>query len=54
MFCVFTSPIQFTKSYNKAVQIADEYFERTGYIVAVESVTNHTPFHVPSVTTIGA
>ena len=54
MFCVFTSPIQFTKSYTKAVQIADEYFEKTGYIVAVESVNNSTPYHVPSVTTIGA
>ena len=54
MFVVFSSPIQFTKSYKKAVQIADAHYYKTGEVVAVESVTNHTPFHVPSVTTIGA
>ena len=54
MFAVFTTPIQFTKSYNKACQIADAHYNKTGEIVAVESVTNHTPFHVPSVSLIGA
>ncbi len=54
MFVVFSSPIQFTKSYNKACQIADAHYNKTGEIVAVESVTNHTPFHVPSVSLIGA
>ena len=54
MFAVFTTPIQFTKSYKKAVQIADAFYNKTGYVVAVESVNNSTPFHVPSVTTIGA
>tara|TARA_R100001463_G_scaffold3480_2_gene14077 strand:- start:232 stop:396 length:165 start_codon:yes stop_codon:yes gene_type:complete len=53
MFVVFSSPIQFTKSYNKAVQIADAHYNKTGEVVAVESVNNSTPFHVPSVTTIG-
>ena len=53
MFIVFTSPNQFVKSYNKAVQIADDYYNNTGYIVAVESINNSTPFHVPSVTTTG-
>ena len=54
MFVVFTSPIQFTKSLDKAIQIADDYFTKTGYIVAVESVDQQESFHVPSVTTIGA
>ena len=51
MFCVFSSPIQFTKSYNKALQLQDDYYNKTGYIVAVESVNNSTAYHVPSVTT---
>ena len=53
MFVIFSSPIQFTKSYKKAVQIADAHYYKTGEVVAVESVNNSTPFHVPSVTTIG-
>ena len=52
MFVVFSSPIQFTKSYNKACQIADAHYNITGEVVAVESVNNSTPFHVPSVTTL--
>ena len=54
MFVVFSSPIQFTKSYNKACQIADAHYYKTGEIVAVESVNNSTPFHAPSVSLIGA
>jgi len=54
MFCVFSSPIQFTKSYTEACQIADDFYYKTGQVVAVESINNSTPFHVPSVTTIGA
>jgi len=52
MFAVFTTPIQFTKSYNKACQIADAYYNKTGYIVAVESINNSTPYCVPSVRTL--
>ena len=52
MFVVFSSPIQFTKSYKKACQIADLHYNNTGEVVAVESVNNSTPFHVPSVTTL--
>ena len=52
MFCVFSSPIQFTKSYTEACQIADDFYYKTGQVVAVESINNSTPFHVPSVTTI--
>jgi len=54
MFVVFSSPIQFTKSYNKACEIADAHYYKTGEIVAVESVNNSTPFHAPSVSLIGA
>ena len=52
MFCVFTSPIQFTKSYTKAVQIADAFYNKTGYVVAVEGINNSTPYCVPSVRTL--
>ena len=52
MFAVFTTPIQFTKSYNKACQIADAFYNKTGYVVAVESINNSTAYHVPSVTTL--
>ena len=43
MFIVFTSPNQFVKSYNKAVQIADDYYNKTGEIVAVER-SNSIPY----------
>ena len=36
MFVVFTSPVTFTQSYNKAVQIAEAHYQSTGEIVAVE------------------
>lgn len=52
MFAVFTTPIRFTKSYKKAVQIADDFYNKTGYIVAVESINNSTPYSVPSVRTL--
>ncbi len=35
-YCVFTSPVRFTKSLEEASNIAQEYFERTGYVVAIE------------------
>tara|TARA_Y100001963_G_C6743236_1_gene430139 strand:+ start:622 stop:786 length:165 start_codon:yes stop_codon:yes gene_type:complete len=54
MFVIFSSPIAFTKSYREAVRLADKYYNKTGQVVAVESINNSTPFHVPSVTTIGA
>ena len=54
MFIIFKSPVVFAQSYNEACEIADAHYYKTGEVVAVESVTNHTPFHVPSVTTIGA
>ena len=42
MFIVFTSPNQFVKSYNKAVQIADAHYQSTGEIVAVERSEHHS------------
>ena len=41
MFIVFTSPNQFVKSYNKAVQIADDYYNKTGEIVSGERSQHH-------------
>ena len=43
MFIVFTSPNRFVKSYNEAVQIADDYYNKTGEIVAVER-SNSIPY----------
>ena len=36
MFIVFTHPKKFTKSYTEACQIADNHYNMTGEIVAVE------------------
>ena len=46
MFAVFTTPIQFTKSYNKACQIADAYYNKTGYVVRLKVST--TQLHIVS------
>jgi|TARA_A100001037_G_C14893799_1_gene519643 hypothetical protein len=37
-FIVFSDPIQFSKDYNHACIIADDYYNKTGNIVAVEEV----------------
>jgi hypothetical protein len=42
MFIVFTSPVTFTQSYNKAVQIAEAHYQSTGEIVAVEQSSRGT------------
>jgi|TARA_B100000427_G_scaffold175739_1_gene146170 hypothetical protein len=45
MYIVFTAPNQFVKSYDKAVEIANDYFNKTGEIVAVELSQHHdTPW----------
>jgi len=54
MYVVFTSPIQFAKTLDNAIQIADDYLAKTGYFVAIETVDQQESFHVPSVTTTGA
>ena len=41
MFIVFTKPNQFVKSYNEAVQIADDWYKQTNEIVAVELSQHH-------------
>ena len=41
MFIVFTKPNQFVKSYNEAVQIADDWYKQTKEIVAVELSQHH-------------
>ena len=41
MFIVFTKPNQFTKTYTEAAQIADDWFNKTGEVVAVEQSQHH-------------
>ena len=41
MFIIFKSPVVFAQSYNEAVQIADNYYNKTGEIVAVERSQHH-------------
>ena len=42
MFIVFTKPNQFTKTYTEAAQIADDWFNKTGEVVAVEQSQHHS------------
>mgnify|MGYP001391726875 CR=1 FL=1 len=49
MFIIYSSPIKFTTDYSKACKIADQYFEQTGNIVAVEQVAQNSAVHVQSV-----
>ena len=45
MYIVFTSPNQFVKDLNEACEIRDDYFNKTGEIVAVEMSQHHdTPW----------
>ena len=48
MFAVFTSPIKFSKSYKNACKIADDHYNKTGQVVAVESISNSSTWHLPS------
>ena len=41
MFIVFTKPNKFTKSYTEACQIAEDHYQLTGEIVAVEQSEHH-------------
>ena len=41
MYIVFTKPNKFTKTYTEAYQIAEEYYQLTGEIVAVERSEHH-------------
>ena len=41
MFIVFTKPNKFTKTYTEACQIAEDYYQSTGEIVAVERSEHH-------------
>ena len=50
MFIVFTKPNQFVESYDKACQIADDWFKQTNEIVAVE-LSQHHPQSTDKVTT---
>tara|TARA_Y100001963_G_C6681694_1_gene400186 strand:+ start:147 stop:278 length:132 start_codon:yes stop_codon:yes gene_type:complete len=39
MYVIFTDPIQTTTDYTHACIIADDYYNKTGYVVAVEQST---------------
>ena len=39
-FIVFSDPVQFSTDYNYACIIADDYYNKTGKIVAVEEVSS--------------
>ena len=41
MFIVFTKPNKFTKTYTEAYQIAEDYYQLTGEIAAVERSQHH-------------
>ena len=41
MFIVFTQPNKFTKTYTEAVQIAEDHYQLTGEVVAVEKSEHH-------------
>ena len=41
MFIVFTKPNKFTKTYTEACQIAEDWFNNTGEVVAVEQSEHH-------------
>ena len=41
MFIVFTSPNKFTKTINEAEEVADEWFNKTGEIVAIAYSHHH-------------
>ena len=41
MFIVFTKPNKFTKTYTEACEIAEEWYNNTGEIVAVEESQHH-------------
>ncbi len=44
MFIVFTQPNKFTKTYTEAVQIAEDHYQLTGEIVAVERSEHHEDY----------
>ena len=35
-YVIYTSPVRITDDFQKACKIADDYFNETGYLVAVE------------------
>ena len=41
MYVIYTDPIQRTKDFDEACFIADDYFNATGHIVAVEEDENN-------------
>ena len=48
MFVIYSSPIKFTKDLDHARIIAEDYFQRTTKIVAIEEIDATKEFHTTS------
>ena len=48
MFVIYTSPIKFTTDQNHARIIAEDYYQQTAKIVAIEEIERTENFHTTS------
>jgi hypothetical protein len=48
MFVIYSSPIKFTKDLDHARIIAEDYFQKTAKIVAIEEIDTTKEFHTTS------
>ena len=48
MFVIYSSPIKFTKDLDHARIIAEDYFQKTAKIVAIEEIDTTQEFHTTS------
>ena len=49
MFVIYSSPIKFSKDLNHARIIAEDHFEKTREIVAIEEIDQNVEIHIPTV-----
>ena len=48
MFVIYSSPIKFTKDLDHARLIAEEYYQQTAKIVAIEEIDTNTETFIQS------
>ena len=48
MFVIYSSPVKFTKDLDHARIIAEDYFQKTAKIVAIEEIDTTKEFHTTS------
>lgn len=48
MFVIYSSPIKFTKDLDHARIIAEDYFQKTAKIVAIEEIDTNTETFIQS------